>query len=369
MKRSAAKSLPVTMYHYVNESPGAITVSPACFEAHCRAMAEKGWRGVSLAEAEDFLVHGESLPEKSALMTFDDGFLDNYIHALPALRAHRHKAVLFAVSSRLEAGDSPRVSLTELLSGESRPLPHVNHPVQKNAHGFTVRNDVFCNHAEVRAMEESGVISVASHSRGHYGVFTGPEFTSFAAPGNQKRTFYRTGTEYFWGLPNFKVGPGLLHRAFLPDPDMLECIRRLVPQSNQEALVFFADERNIQKLKETAARFAENPGRFETHEERRERMWREINGGKAELESLLGREVKSLCWPWGKYSPEALALALEAGFSVLFTTSEGPNPPSQPLAVHRFKAKAQSGSWLVSRLRVYARPLAGAFYARLRNLF
>ena len=56
MKSNAAKSLPVVMYHYVNDSPGSITVSPACFQEHCRAMAKAGWRGVGLAEAEAFLM-------------------------------------------------------------------------------------------------------------------------------------------------------------------------------------------------------------------------------------------------------------------------------------------------------------------------
>ena len=369
MQSSAAKSLPVAMYHYVNDSPGAITVSPACFEEHCRAMAEAGWRGVSLAEAEGFLIHGEPLPEKSVLMTFDDGYLDNYLHALPVLRAHGHKAVVFAVSGRLEAGDAPRAPMADLLAGKAQTLPHVSRPLRKDERGFIVRADVFCNHAEVRAMEESGVMAVASHSRGHFGVFSGPEFTSFTSPGNQDRTFYLTEHGRFWGLPGFNVAPGLQQRAFLPNPDLLEALRRFVPQSDEEARAFFAVEENRRGIRALAARFAGNVGRFETDDERRERMWREIAGGKAELESILGRDVKSFCWPWGKYCPEAHALALEAGFSLFFTTDEGPNPPARPLSVRRFKAKAKNGAWLVSRLRVYSRPLLGKFYARLRNLF
>lgn len=357
------------MYHYVNNSPGAITVSPDCFEDHCRSMAKAGWRGISLAEAEGFLARGEPVPEKSVLITFDDGYLDNCLYALPALCAHGHKAVMFAVSGRLEAGDAPRVSVADLLAGKAHVLSEVSRPVRKNRRGFTVRSDIFCNHAEVRAMEASGVMAVASHSRGHLGVFTGPEFASFAAPGNQGRTFYLTGYGHFWGLPGFKVGPGLLHRAFLPNPELLDGIRRLVPQDWDQAQEFFASEDNVKALKALATKFAGDMGRFETDAERRERMWREIAGGKAELETVLGHEVKSFCWPWGKYCPEAHALALEAGFSPLFGTAEGPNLPARPLAVHRFKAKAKDGDWLVSRLRVYSRPLAGKVYARLRNMF
>ena len=369
MKSNAAKSLPVVMYHYVNDSPGSITVSPACFQEHCRAMAEAGWRGVGLAEAEAFCIHGEPLPEKSALISFDDGFLDNCLNALPALHAYGHKAVMFAVSGRLEQGDTPRVPMADLLAGTAQPLPEASRPVRKNERGFTVRRDVFCNHAEVRAMEASGVMAVASHSRGHLGVFAGPEFTSFAAPGNQGRTFYLTEHGHFWGLPNFKVVPGLRDRAFLPNPELLERIRSLVPQDYDEALAFFASESNVKELKFLATGFAGDMGRFETDNERRDRMWREIAGGKADLEAILGHGLKTFCWPWGKYGPEAHTLALEAGFSLLFTTAEGPNPPAAPLAVGRFKGKSKSGNWLNSRLRAYSRPLLGKAYARLRNLF
>ena len=281
MMSRAAKSLPVAMYHYINDCAGAITVSPARFEEHCRVMAKQGWRGVSLDEVENFFIYGEPLPEKSLLISFDDGYLDNYQHALPILRAHGHKAVMFAVSGRLEVGENPRVSMVDLLAGKVRALPQVSRPVGRNELGFTVRVDAFCNHAEIRVMEKSGVMAVASHSRGHLGVFAGPQFTSFAAPGNQDRTFYLTEHGYFWGLPDFKVVPGLLHRAYLPSPDLLEAIRRLVPQSDEDALAFFASGENLRELRALVARFAGDLGRFETDAERRDRRGRILLRGGA----------------------------------------------------------------------------------------
>ena len=76
--------------------------------------------------------------------------------------------------------------------------------------------------------------------------------------------------------------------------------------------------------------------------------------------------MKTLCWPWGKYSPEAWDLAREAGFKLFFTTREGVNPPGRPEAVSRFKGKDKSGSWLLSRARIYSRPLLGKLYAKVR---
>ncbi len=354
------------MYHYVNEFAGSITVSPVRFKEHCRVLAEKGWRGVGLDEAEAFLLAGEPLPAKSLLITFDDGYCDNYCFALPALHAYGHRGAVFAVSQRLEPGGAPRARLEELLSGTADIPLAVRRPVEETPQGFSSRQDVFLNHAEARLMQEQGVLTLASHTRGHYGVYVGPEYGGFFQPGPRLRTFYRTESPPVWGMPEFAVKPGLLHRAFLPNPDLQARIAALVPQEDTAAAVFFAQERNVAELSALVASFRDKLGRYETDEEQRERMWREIGGGKAELESILGRPVRSLCWPWGRYGKEAFSLARDAGFQVFFTTAEGANPPGRPEAVGRFKGKDKSGSWLAWRAWIYSRPLLGKLYAQVR---
>lgn len=365
MKKTEALSLPVVMYHYVNRLEGGITVSPERFDEHCRELAKQGLRGVGLAEAEAFLAHGEPLPLGSVLLTFDDGFLDNYVHALPALKRHGHKAVVFAVSSRLEAGTKPRFFLDDICGAKSACCLDIDVPVTTLG-GINQRRDVFLNHAEARLIHQDGTLAVASHSRGHFGVFTGPHYTELFQPRPRFRTFYRTEMEPVFGLPDFPVKSGLAHRAFVPEPDMVDAIKRMVPQDFEEALNFFKNKNAVAGLEKLIKGYAGRMGRYESAEERTARMEREIAGGKQELEALLNAPVKSLCWPWGQCCDEARDIALQAGFTVLFTTKEGVNPPGRPLAVHRFKGKDQSGEWLASRVKLYARPLLGALYARMR---
>lgn len=366
MKKQIAESLPVAMYHYVNRWPGGITLSPERFEDHCRSLAQRGWRGVGLEEAEAFLINSEALPRRSFLFTFDDGFFDNYLYAQPILHKYGHCGVVFAVSSRLEKGEEARVPLEAALAGDAPVPPGVDNPRRRTAQGFTLREDVFLNHAEARLMDGRGIVRLASHSRGHFGVCIGPEYSGFVKPGDMTRTFYRTEAEPVFGLPDFAVKAGLKHRAFLPDPEFVRAVTELVPQSFDGAADFFADPGSEAALRALAGRFEERLGRYENDEERRERMWREIAGGKEELEGILGREVKTLCWPWGHYCSEALELAREAGFSLFFTTKEGVNPPGNPGAVHRFKGKDKDGSWLASRAWLYSRPVLGALYTRFR---
>lgn len=354
------------MYHYVNRLEGSITVSPERFDEHCRALARKGIRGIGLDEAEDFFIHGKPLPAKTFLFTFDDGYLDNYLHALPILARYGHRGVIFAVSNRLERGDSPRVPLKDLLAGTGAAVPEADFPALVRPDGITVRQDVFLNHAEARLAHASGVMALASHSRGHYGVFTGPEYTEFFRPRTRYRTFFRTELEPVWGLPDFPVRAGLRHRAFLLNPGLVGAVKNLVPQEFDAALAFFADAENVRALQALVDDFADNMGRPESDAERSERMWREIAGGKEELEAVLGQPVRTLCWPWGEHCDEAQKLALDAGFELFFSTSEGANPPARTTDVHRFKAKDKSGGWLANRIRLYSRPVIGNLYAKMR---
>jgi hypothetical protein len=180
------------------------------------------------------------------------------------------------------------------------------------------------------------------------------------------RTFFLTEDSPVWGLPAFKIAPGLQHRAFLPNPDLIKAVRDLVPQAYGEADRFFACPEKARALRRLVEGFAGRMGRFESDGERKERMWREIAWGKEELETVLGHGLDALCWPWGACCPEARALAGQAGFRLFFTTREGANPPGFPLAVHRFKGRNKGGAWLLSRVSLYARPWLGNLYARLR---
>lgn len=63
----------------------------------------------------------------------------------------------------------------------------------------------------------------------------------------------------------------------------------------------------------------------------REEAWSEISGSKAELESRLGREVVSFCYPNGQegdFTGETIAMVREAGYSLAVTSISGANYPS-----------------------------------------
>ena len=384
----SAYSLPVLMYHYVSRFPGAIAVSPEHFEDQCRGMAEHGWRGIGLDEAEAFLLKGAPLPPRSLLITFDDGYLDNYVYAWPILRKYGHKGVVFAVTERMEAEKKCRPTLAEVWEGlPPSSLPPVDAPMHDTPFGYQVRRDMFFSWEEARHMESSGVMAVAAHSARHLAVFAGPEWgpvnrhdrhqkpasaleaagQRFHVPGTRANTFNAVDFPEVWGLPRFKERPFLYSRAFIPSPDLVAAVQRHVPQEPAEARAFFQSAGNVAVLETLVAGFS--PGRLGTLESeaaRRSRVHEELGACAETLRRELGHPVRSLCWPWGSGSGVALEEGRKAGFSVFFTTRMGANPPAASEAVHRFKVRDAGWSWLRLRLEIYSRPWLARLYGACR---
>lgn len=398
MAVSGLKSLPVLMHHYVSDFPNKIAVKPAVFDEQCRILAENGWRGVSLAEAEAFLTRGESLPPKSFLMTFDDGYLDNYVQALPIMRKYGHQGVIFAVADRIsaaqkaaeadpsrrptgEAGEEtgrrvsggaltvPRFTLDDLWGGRCRAeeLPPVNDPMVARPQGYAVKEDLFFTWDEARLMEAGGVLSIAAHSLRHERVLTDDvNAGDFNRPGQLLRTFWHVWPEIFWGLPDFGRAPELVSRAFLLNPEFVSAVKELVPQDEVGAFEFFSLPENIERLRSLVAGFQGRFGEPESPEGRNRRIGGIMRANQEILERELGRVTRSFCWPWGLGDKQALELGREAGFQAFYTCDMGANLPGKPLAVNRFKVKSKDGSWLLNRLRIYASPLLAGLYAKFR---
>lgn len=93
-----APGVPILAYHMVNDQEEAYSIAPAQFAAQIAYLAERGYTAISLQEyfmARDGL---GQLPDKPVIITFDDGYADNYLTALPILERHGMKATVFVIS-------------------------------------------------------------------------------------------------------------------------------------------------------------------------------------------------------------------------------------------------------------------------------
>lgn len=89
-------AIPVLNYHSVAIDPGNIAViSPEKFAAHMEYLAQEGYAPLKLADFVDIMEGKRQAPERSVLLTFDDGYIDNYETVMPILQKYGFPAVLF----------------------------------------------------------------------------------------------------------------------------------------------------------------------------------------------------------------------------------------------------------------------------------
>ena len=94
-------SLTVLTYHSLDTSGSVVSVAPEAFAAQMSALAEAGFRGVSLREALIYREARNAWPERCVALTFDDGYANFYESAAPALARHGFTGTVFVVSGHV----------------------------------------------------------------------------------------------------------------------------------------------------------------------------------------------------------------------------------------------------------------------------
>lgn len=108
------RKIPVLMYHSINHDPhdpgNILRVPKDKFAAEMKWLYDNGYKTISLDELYDYVENKKPVPEKTVVLTFDDGYEDNYQSALPVIEKYHFKATVFMISARI--GDSKNGYLT-----------------------------------------------------------------------------------------------------------------------------------------------------------------------------------------------------------------------------------------------------------------
>ncbi|AFS79569.1 polysaccharide deacetylase [Gottschalkia acidurici 9a] len=96
--------IPILMYHHVvnDESKNnLITITDKRFKEDMDYIKENGYTSISFKELIDYKEGRRKLPDRPIIITFDDGYYNNYKYAYPILKEKNMKATIFVVGSRL----------------------------------------------------------------------------------------------------------------------------------------------------------------------------------------------------------------------------------------------------------------------------
>lgn len=107
---SNATEIPVLMYHHLLPNKDInglftdnnIVVSVEEFQAQMDFLKANGYQTISLSQLARYVQGEQLLPEKSVVITFDDGYLSNYTYAYPILKEAGFNAVIFLLTGFIE---------------------------------------------------------------------------------------------------------------------------------------------------------------------------------------------------------------------------------------------------------------------------
>lgn len=110
-KENESATVVILMYHSLLKDParhGKYVVSPDLFESDLKYLKELGYSFVGIQELIDFVYSGDPLPKKSVVITFDDGYYNNYLYAYPLLEKYDAKMVISVIGKYTDLYDGEK---------------------------------------------------------------------------------------------------------------------------------------------------------------------------------------------------------------------------------------------------------------------
>ncbi len=282
-----------------------LTLDPEEFRLHLEYFS-RNYTVISLKELW-LIRNGHIEPvRKPVVITFDDGYSDNFTWAFPLLKKYGIKSTIFV---------SPAfVDDREILRTENDPPG-------------------FLSWSEIKLMKESGLVDIGSHTLTHTRHFISEAIRDFHHPGGDilypainefpgRRTDHIGDKDFEkilpYGYPLFEDSSAVIARRVTINSDFInDCIDRL-SEYDFSRYTFRTAYDLIEDLYNKYRSTNRLITRRESEEDYLERLREEIFESKNILERNLGTKVEFLCWPHGDNNGLAHRMALEAGY--LMTT-------------------------------------------------
>lgn len=216
--------IPILVYHSVrlhikgeSKLQDAYDITPQLLEQELLYLNANGYHAVSFADINRYFDDGIPLPAKPVILTFDDGWKNQYEHALPVLLKYNTKATFFIYTNPIDHKKAHWMSWDEVKSldklgmeigGHSRTHPvltkimtdagldkeiaggkkilesHLGHPVKAFAYPFGMHNEAVdaavkrAGYASARSVY-AGVWNDPEHRYDIHGTISGDKWTDF----------------------------------------------------------------------------------------------------------------------------------------------------------------------------------------------
>ena len=166
-KDSAQISASVLMYHHVGSLPEkadtirkGLTVSAEEFESHVKYLVDNDYQVMSFAKL-DTLISQKKVPKKLVILTFDDGYDDNYNDALPIMKKYSVSGTFFIISNKVDSSEYMNQDQLKglILAGNEIGSHSVSHPSLEKYKGQALEKELTKSKEDLEKMTGGKIIS------------------------------------------------------------------------------------------------------------------------------------------------------------------------------------------------------------------
>jgi peptidoglycan/xylan/chitin deacetylase (PgdA/CDA1 family) len=324
--QSSIPEIPVVYFHSVAPAKNPkwarnyLTLELKDFEEFLRFLRRNRYETIFFDEYYLIKLRGEKLKKKICVLTFDDGYVDNYIYVWPFLKKYGFKGTVFISPESVDHKRTYALTMEDVWEGNSK-MPDIE-------------QWGFLSWDEMKTMQDSGIVDIQSHTMTHTKNFVSDKLTGIHHPGgdclypvgnlfNDRQPYYINdpGFENLipYGYPFFEEQSSVIARKVEINPDfILTCLKMLKGYDFRN--YNFDEAFNI--IKPIYNNYQQN-GKLitgkENHAEYKQRLNYEIVESKRIIENKLNKVVSFLCWPHGDNNELCHEIALENGY--LMTTT------------------------------------------------
>jgi peptidoglycan/xylan/chitin deacetylase (PgdA/CDA1 family) len=207
------KEIPIIYYHRIAKNINdagkhGIFVTEKQFEDHLRYLKNEGYKTITFEEA--LQIKKNCTPGKFVIITFDDGYEDNYTLAFPLLKKYGFSALIFLVAQHEynswdEESNEPKLKMMN----RQQILEMIEYGIEFGSHTLS--------HADLSKLSDEKVKAELADSKKILEEKLGREISTFAFPyGNCNETVKQTAKEagYKFVFATDKAPPGLHEDIF-----------------------------------------------------------------------------------------------------------------------------------------------------------
>ncbi len=284
------EGIPCIMYHNVSSR---FDLSIEEFEKQIKQI-----RNMNTYKFEEIEKFNYVVPRNSILLTFDDGYKNNYTKAYPILKKYNKKATIFLNTAYIGVDED------------------------------------YLTWDQILEMYSSGLIDFQLHSHSHFSVINKLEIEGFFSSEDfNKKELYREikniyGKEPRIGYPIFKRRGELVVPGYRLTNKFINGCDSFIDRGTTltEAIV---KEHLLTEIVPYS------------NEEYKNRVFYEINNNKEIIDKEIGRETLNFANPWGQKSEELLRYLKIIGIKSMITTKKGTNSRKlDPYKIKRYEANS-----------------------------